>query len=89
LPQNDAQLSLAILGLMLGGDPEPARPVEDEPTRVIAEHTRKQLAGERGRLPVERGADANVERRDLNVVPTAVQTRRKRPQDLHELRFRD
>ncbi len=42
LPQNDAQLSLAILGLMLGGGEEPAPPpADEEPTRVIPEHTRK------------------------------------------------
>lgn len=40
LPQNDAQLSLAILGLMLGNDAEkPAPPPE---TQVIPEHTRKK-----------------------------------------------
>lgn len=40
LPQNDAQLSLAILGLMLGGDAEkPAPPPE---TQVVPEHTRRK-----------------------------------------------
>lgn len=42
LPPNDAQLSLAILGLMLGGGQEPApTPADEEPTRVIPEHTHK------------------------------------------------
>jgi hypothetical protein len=43
LPQNDAQLSLAILGLMLGGGEEPAPPPAEEEgeTQVIPEHTRK------------------------------------------------
>ncbi|HET7544599.1 MAG TPA: IS66 family transposase [Polyangiaceae bacterium] len=40
LPQNDAQLSLAILGLMLGGGDEPAPPPAEEEL-VIPEHTRK------------------------------------------------
>lgn len=65
LPQNDAQLSLAILGLMLGGDPQPAPPVEEEPTRVIAEHTRK--------VPKRRGPSDDWPRVYIELVPPEVE----------------
>jgi transposase len=57
LPKNDAQLSLAMLGMLLGGAPEQA--AEPEPTeQIIAEHTRrkpvrKELSGEWPRVTIE------------------------------------
>ena len=41
LPANDAQLSLAILGLLLGNDADKAAPPPDE-TQHIPEHTRRK-----------------------------------------------
>jgi len=66
LPQNDAQLSLAILGLMLGGGEEPAPPpAEDEDTQVIPEHTRK--------VPKRRGPSDDWPRVYIELVPPEVE----------------
>jgi transposase len=66
LPQNDAQLSLAILGLMLGGGEEPAPPPADqEQTRVIPEHTRK--------VPKRRGPSDDWPRVYIELVPAEVE----------------
>ena len=66
LPQNDAQLSLAILGLMLGGGEEPAPPpAEDELTSVIPEHTRK--------VPKRRGPSDDWPRVYIELVPPEVE----------------
>jgi transposase len=66
LPQNDAQLSLAILGLMLGGGEEPASPpAEEEPTRVIPEHTRK--------VPKRRGLSDDWPRVYIELIPPEVE----------------
>ncbi len=66
LPQNDAQLSLAILGLMLGGGEEPAPPpAEEEETQVIPEHTRK--------VPKRRGPSNDWPRIYIELVPPEVE----------------
>ncbi|HVY25659.1 MAG TPA: IS66 family transposase [Polyangiaceae bacterium] len=66
LPQNDAQLSLAILGLMLGGGEEPApAPAEEEETQVIPEHTRK--------VPKRRGPSDDWPRVYIELVPPEVE----------------
>ena len=66
LPQNDAQLSLAILGLMLGGSEEPAPPpAEEEETQVIPEHTRK--------VPKRRGPSDDWPRVYIELVPPEVE----------------
>ena len=67
LPQNDAQLSLAILGLMLGGGEPPAPPSDDgeEKTRVIPEHTRK--------VPKRRGPSDDWPRVYIELVPPEVE----------------
>jgi transposase len=66
LPQNDAQLSLAILGLMLGGSDEPATPpAEEEQTQVIPEHTRK--------VPKRRGPIDTWPRVFIELVPPEVE----------------
>ena len=67
LPQNDAQLSLAILGLMLGGGEEPAPPPsdEEEETQVIPEHTRK--------VPKRRGPSDDWPRVYIELVPPEVE----------------
>lgn len=66
LPQNDAQLSLAILGLMLGGGEEPGPPpAAEEPTRVIPEHTRK--------VPKRRGPSDDWPRVYIELVPPEVE----------------
>lgn len=67
LPQNDAQLSLAILGLMLGGGEEPAPPPtdEEEETQVIPEHTRK--------VPKRRSPSDDWPRVYIELVPPEVE----------------
>ena len=66
LPQNDAQLSLAILGLMLGGGEEPAPPpADEEPMRVIPEHTRK--------VPKRRGPSDDWPRVYIELIPPEVE----------------
>jgi hypothetical protein len=66
LPQNDAQLSLAILGLMLGGGEEPAPPpAEEEEKQVIPEHTRK--------VPKRRGPSDDWPRVYIELVPPEVE----------------
>jgi transposase len=66
LPQNDAQLSLAILGLMLGGSEEPAPPpADEEQTHVIPEHTRK--------VPKRRGPRDDWPRVYIELVPPEVE----------------
>jgi transposase len=58
LPRNDAQLSLSILGLMLGCDAATATPEEPAADQVVAEHTRrkavrKPLPESLPRVPIE------------------------------------
>src|SRR6187402_1046499 len=66
LPQNDAQLSLAILGLMLGGGEEPTPPpADEEATRVIPEHTRK--------VPKRRGPSDDWPRIYIELIPPEVE----------------
>lgn len=66
LPQNDAQLSLAILGLMLGGGEEPpAPPADEESTQVIPEHTRK--------VPKRRGPSDDWPRVYIELIPPEVE----------------
>jgi transposase len=66
LPPNDAQLSLAILGLMLdSGDTPSPPPVEEEPTRTIPEHTRK--------VPKRRGPSDDWPRVYIELVPPEVE----------------
>jgi hypothetical protein len=71
LPKNDAQLSLAILGLALGGDtaPAPTPPAE----QVVAEHTRAK--------PVRRPLPDNLPREQIEIVPPEVE----RDPDAYEL----
>jgi transposase len=51
LPRNDAQLSLAMLGLMLGNSDNSAAPPEDETEQQIPAHTRR--APKRRTLPTD------------------------------------
>jgi transposase len=67
LPRNDAQLSLAVLNLALGGDatetPEPEP--EPEAEQTIPEHTRRK--------PVRKAISDAVERVVIEIVPPEVQ----------------
>jgi transposase len=66
LPQNDAQLSLAILGLLLGGGEEPPPPpAHEESTQVIPEHTRK--------VPKRRGPSDDWPRVYIELIPPEVE----------------
>jgi transposase len=66
LPSNDAQLSLAILNLALGGEPAATEP-EPKPAadQTIPEHTRRK--------PVRRAISDAVERVVIEIVPPEVE----------------
>jgi transposase len=65
LPRNDAQLSLAILNLMLGGDASASTPEPPAPEQIVAEHTRRQ--------PVRKALSAAWPRVPIEIVPPEVQ----------------
>ncbi len=67
LPSNDAQLSLAVLGLMLGNSGNPAAPPDDEPEaeQQIPAHTRK--------VPKRRTLPADWPRVSIELVPPEVE----------------
>jgi len=72
LPKNDAQLSLLMLGLALGGEAEtPAPP--PPPEQVVAEHTRAK--------PVRRPLPDNLPRERIEIEPPEVE----RDRDAFEL----
>jgi transposase len=66
LPRNDAQLSLAILDLMLGGEVSPSVP-EPPPAeeQTVAEHTRRQ--------PKRKALPETLPRVPIEIVPPEVQ----------------
>lgn len=65
LPKNDAQLSLAMLGMMVGGAPAEEKAPQPEPEQVVAEHTRKK--------PVRKAFNDEWPRVNIEIVPTEVQ----------------
>jgi transposase len=65
LPKNDAQLSLAILGLMLGGEGAVTTPEEPEADQVVAEHTRRKA--------VRKPLPESLPRVPIEIVPPAVE----------------
>ena len=65
LPRNDAQLSLAMLGLMLGNGENPGAPPEDEAEQQIPAHTRK--------VPKRRTLPADWPRVTIELVPPEVE----------------
>ena len=64
LPKNDAQLSLLMLGLALGGESD-ALPPTPSPEQVVAEHTRAK--------PVRRPLPDNLPRERIEIVPPDVE----------------
>jgi transposase len=64
LPKNDAQLSLLMLGLALGGEADEAAPTPS-PEQVVAEHTRAK--------PVRRPLPDNLPRERIEIVPPEVE----------------
>ncbi len=65
LPQNDAQLSLAVLGLMLGKDEQPPAPPPEEEQQEIPAHTR--------RTPARKPPPAEWPRVYIELVPPEVE----------------
>jgi transposase len=65
LPLNDAQLSLAMLGLMLGNGESPAGPPKDETEQEIPAHTR--------RVPKRRTLPAEWPRVTIELIPPEVE----------------
>jgi transposase len=65
LPRNDAQLSLAVLGLMLGSGETPGAPLEDDAEQQIPAHTRK--------VPKRRTLPADWPRVTIELVPPEVE----------------
>lgn len=64
LPKNDAQLSLLMLGLALGGDTDAPAPTPP-PEQVVAEHTRAK--------PVRRPLPDHLPRERIEIVPPEVE----------------
>jgi hypothetical protein len=64
LPKNDAQLSLLMLGLALGGDASVATP-EPPVEQTVAEHTRAK--------PVRKPLPPNLPREEIEIVPPEVE----------------
>jgi transposase len=64
LPKNDAQLSLLMLGLALGGEADAPAPTPP-PEQVVAEHTRAK--------PVRRPLPDNLPRERIEIVPPDVE----------------
>ena len=65
LPRNDAQLSLAILNLMLGGEVSASTPEPPAPEQTVTEHTRRQ--------PMRKALSADWPRVPIELVPPEVQ----------------
>jgi transposase len=65
LPRNDAQLSLAILDLMLGGEVSPSVPEPPAEEQTVAEHTRRQ--------PKRKALPDTLPRVPIEIVPPEVQ----------------
>jgi hypothetical protein len=65
LPKNDAQLSLAILYLALGGDTLTSPPSEPEPAQTVPEHQRRK--------PVRKPLPDTLPRVKFEIVPPEVQ----------------
>lgn len=65
LPRNDAQLSLAILDLMLGGQTTASKPEPPEPEQAVEAHTRRK--------PVRKGFSETLPRVPIEIVPPEVQ----------------
>lgn len=65
LPKNDAQLSLAMLGMMVGGAPVEEDAPKPEPEQVVGEHTRKR--------PVRKAFDEEWPRVNIEILPPEVQ----------------
>jgi transposase len=62
LPKNDAQLSLAILGMAMGEKPEPPAPPQ---TQIVAEHERKK--------PTRKPLPDNLPREEIVIRPPEVE----------------
>ena len=65
LPENDAQLSLLMLGLALGGDASDAAPEPPPVEQTVAEHTRAK--------PVRKPLPPNLPRVEIEIVPPEVE----------------
>jgi transposase len=65
LPKNDAQLSLLMLGLALGGEADAPAPAAPPPEQVVAQHTRAK--------PVRRPLPEHLPRVQIEVVPPEVE----------------
>jgi hypothetical protein len=65
LPRNDAQLSLAILDLMLGGEVSPSVPEPPPEEQTVAEHTRRH--------PKRKALPETLPRVPIEIVPPEVQ----------------
>jgi transposase len=65
LPRDDAQLSLMMLGLALGGDANAAAPQPPPVEQTIAEHTRAK--------PVRKPLPANLPREEIEIIPPEVE----------------
>jgi transposase len=64
LPKNDAQLSLAILNLALGGDALASPPSEPEPAQTVPEHQRRK--------PVRKPLPDTLPRVKIEILPPEV-----------------
>lgn len=64
LPKNDAQLSLAILNLALGGEPLTPPPSEPEPAQTVPEHQRRK--------PVRKPLPDTLPRVKIEILPPEV-----------------
>src|SRR5688572_9134988 len=65
LPKNDAQLSLLMLGLALGGDADAPSPALPSAEQVVAQHTRAK--------PVRRPLPDHLPREQIEIVPPEVE----------------
>lgn len=65
LPKNDAQLSLIMLGLALGGDGNPQTPAPPAIEQTVAEHTRAK--------PVRKPLPSNLPREEIEIIPPEVE----------------
>ncbi len=65
LPKDDAQLSLAILGLALGGAKPSGAPAPAPPTQTIPEHTRAK--------PVRKPQPDHLPREEIEIIPPEVE----------------
>ena len=65
LPKDDAQLSLLMLGLALGGDASVAAPELPPVEQTVAEHTRAK--------PVRKPLPPNLPREEIEIVPPEVE----------------